>query len=110
MAIDRPGGVGIGMTKSVGDWFEPGRARNLLALPPPFIQLRLESGGCWHHTRLQPRAKARSHCGAQRLGPVAMRMLWRRWLAQASRCENAAEPYYSRSAILRAPGAPASVM
>src|ERR1700730_2478579 len=80
------------------------RIRFLLTLPPTFIQLRLESGGCCHHTRLQPRAKARSHCGAQRLGPVGVRMLRRRWPAQASRYENAAEPYCSRSAILRAPG------
>src|SRR5205807_6651260 len=29
----------------------------LMTLPPTFIQLRLESGGCFHHTRLQPRAK-----------------------------------------------------
>ena len=40
-----------------------------MTLPPTFIQLRLESGSCCHHTRLQPRAKARSHCGAQ----------WRQW-------------------------------
>jgi hypothetical protein len=43
-----------------------------MTLPPTFIELRREFGGCWHRTRLQPRAEAQSRWGAQRLGSAAV--------------------------------------
>jgi hypothetical protein len=58
-----------------------------LTLPPTFIRLRLEFGGCWQHTRLRPRGAVAAR------GALARRR--ENWLAQtagASRCENAAEP------------------
>ncbi len=51
-----------------------------LALPLVFIQERLESGSC-HHAQSEQQAKARSRYGAQRLGPVAVRIARRKQLA-----------------------------
>jgi hypothetical protein len=50
----------------------------MVTLPPTFIRLRLEFGGCWQHTRLRPRGAV-----AARGALARVRIGWRRRLAQA---------------------------
>ncbi len=75
---------------------EPLFSIRILVTLPNFYPVGLESGSCWHLTQIKPRAKARGHWRALRLGPLAVSRLRRRPRAQASRCWNAAEPGLSR--------------
>jgi hypothetical protein len=101
-------GLSTKTTKSqTKKWSSSGRAfldsnrlegSRMVTLPPTFIRLRLEFGGCWQHTRLRPRGAVAAR------GALARRR--ENWLAQtagASRCENAAEPCCRHSAVVRAP-------
>ncbi len=60
------GGASIGMPSAEGhprglpEVEVGGRQAADVTLPPAFIKLWVESGGCWRYTRMEPRPKARS--------------------------------------------------